>query len=298
VAISFAFLLQACADPKVNLTLNTAAIVTPTIGVKVVGFCPAAGYSYTETFVHNNSSEMQNIEWLSDYDSDGLPDVTEMQNSISSLFNISPYLADTNGDGYRDLIMYFLGIPAASQPGLQPCADPTTDTDNDGLTDCEENLLHTDPLNPDTDGDGIPDGLEVRFGMNPLDANDAYLDPDGDGFSNAAEVKMNTPINFTNTAATNALALQYTLDQTETGSAPCYDITVTNIPLMQTVQNNIITIQVTQTASVQGSKSSTQLATATVIVPPSFGPGSLIEVDGLTNQVLDGNSAPLPVIQP
>jgi hypothetical protein len=194
--------------------------------------------------------------------------------------------------------MYFLGIPATSQGSLTPCTDPTTDTDHDGLTDCDEKLLHTDPLNPDTDGDGIPDGLEVRFGMNPLDASDAYLDVDGDGYSNFAEVKMNTPINFTNTPVTNALAYQYSLEQTVSGNSPCYNITVTNIPLMQNVPNNVITVQVTQVASVQGQQNSTQLATATIIVPPTFGPGSIIEVNGLTNQVIDGNSAPLPVIQP
>src|SRR6185437_5795279 len=28
--------------------------------------------------------------------------------------------------------------------------------------------LGTNPLNPDTDGDGIPDGIEVKLGLNPL----------------------------------------------------------------------------------------------------------------------------------
>jgi len=29
---------------------------------------------------------------------------------------------------------------------------------------------HTDPLNPDTDGDGYTDGEEIAAGTNPLDA--------------------------------------------------------------------------------------------------------------------------------
>lgn len=37
-----------------------------------------------------------------------------------------------------------------------------TDSDADGLTDTQENCLGTDPFNPDTDGDQIPDGIEVR----------------------------------------------------------------------------------------------------------------------------------------
>lgn len=42
------------------------------------------------------------------------------------------------------------------------------DSDNDGLTDWEEEFLYfTDPNNPDTDGDGMFDGEEVRLGRNP-----------------------------------------------------------------------------------------------------------------------------------
>jgi len=35
------------------------------------------------------------------------------------------------------------------------------------LTDSEEASLGTDPLNPDTDGDGFKDGEEVMAKMNP-----------------------------------------------------------------------------------------------------------------------------------
>lgn len=45
------------------------------------------------------------------------------------------------------------------------------DDDNDGLTDQEEEILQTDPLNPDTDGDGVSDQKEVQAGTNPLVAN-------------------------------------------------------------------------------------------------------------------------------
>jgi hypothetical protein len=45
------------------------------------------------------------------------------------------------------------------------------DTDGDGLSDVEENVLETDPNNPDTDNDTFPDGLEVAVGSDPLDGN-------------------------------------------------------------------------------------------------------------------------------
>jgi hypothetical protein len=67
-------------------------------------------------------------------------------------------------------------------------------------------ILETDPLNSDTDGDGLPDGWEVNHGLDPLD-NGAYNfrtggsgdpamgatgDPDNDGIDNAAELAAGT----------------------------------------------------------------------------------------------------------
>lgn len=44
------------------------------------------------------------------------------------------------------------------------------DSDSDGISDFDEQLLYgTDPNNPDTDGDGVIDGVEIMGGYNPLD---------------------------------------------------------------------------------------------------------------------------------
>lgn len=51
--------------------------------------------------------------------------------------------------------------------------DRTGDRDGDGLLDYEEVFYYADPTNPDTDNDGIPDGWEVRNGLNPRDPRDA-----------------------------------------------------------------------------------------------------------------------------
>ena len=46
----------------------------------------------------------------------------------------------------------------------------TLDSDDDGLPDTlEETQYGTDPLDEDTDGDGMSDGWEVKYGLNPLD---------------------------------------------------------------------------------------------------------------------------------
>ena len=53
-------------------------------------------------------------------------------------------------------------------------------------------LLGTNPQDPDSDGDGLPDGWELRFALNPLspcetNALIGLSDPDGDGLSNLKE---------------------------------------------------------------------------------------------------------------
>jgi hypothetical protein len=66
------------------------------------------------------------------------------------------------------------------------------DSDADGLSDSDETgVYHTDPHNPDTDGDGMPDGWEVNHGLNPL-TNDAGADPDHDGLTNLQEYQHHT----------------------------------------------------------------------------------------------------------
>ena len=57
------------------------------------------------------------------------------------------------------------------------------DTDQDGLSDGLEEVLHIDPRQPDTDGDGMNDGWEYRHrdaGFAPLVHNAADGDPDND----------------------------------------------------------------------------------------------------------------------
>ncbi|MEE9116231.1 MAG: hypothetical protein V3U09_04970, partial [Thermoplasmata archaeon] len=62
------------------------------------------------------------------------------------------------------------------------------DIDGDGLDNTVEGAIGTDPTNPDSDSDGIPDGYEFDYQMlDPLSAGDSSLDPDGDGLTNLEE---------------------------------------------------------------------------------------------------------------
>lgn len=78
---------------------------------------------------------------------------------------------DSDGDGLPDIVetntgIYLNPLDTGSDPN-----DP--DSDNDGLSDGAEVLVHrTNPNDPDSDGDGYSDGYEVNFGFDPNDSGD------------------------------------------------------------------------------------------------------------------------------
>ncbi len=81
-------------------------------------------------------------------------------------------LVEGDNAGIDALITF--GVNASFELGGQVDA---LDRDGDGLSDEREvQQYETDPSDPDTDGDRLDDGLEVRTGTNPLNA-----DTDGDG---------------------------------------------------------------------------------------------------------------------
>ena len=56
--------------------------------------------------------------------------------------------------------------------------------------DCGEPVIGEPPVEvkiKDSDKDGMEDAWEIKYGLNPLDAKDATVDTDGDGFLNSEE---------------------------------------------------------------------------------------------------------------
>ena len=97
------------------------------------------------------------------------------------------------------------------------CAAYQRDSDNDGLSDAEEQELGTNPLDSDTDDDGLNDWEEVMtYSTDPLDA-----DSDGDGLTDGDEewIYFTDP----NNPDTDGDGVNDTFDQFPTDSTEWYD---------------------------------------------------------------------------
>jgi hypothetical protein len=75
----------------------------------------------------------------------------------------------------RTLCVLSLLLSCAKEKSVEAEEDvcsETSDVDGDGLNECDELALGTDPYNEDTDGDGFADSEELDCVSNPLDPDE------------------------------------------------------------------------------------------------------------------------------
>ncbi len=107
-------------------------------------------------------------------------------------YDASYPIPDQDGDGVPDFYERIVGTDP-NDP-----SDALADSDGDELSNYDEYLLLSSPVNADTDGDSIPDGFELIYGLALLDPSDALLDFDGDGVSNIEEYQAGSLPNDSN----------------------------------------------------------------------------------------------------
>lgn len=176
-----------------------------------------------------------------DTDGDGLGD--EQDNNFKLQTNA--YVQDSDGDCLDD------GFEARRKDqGFKPANDldargcdpdsPLTldcvcrDTDGDGLSQYAESYLQTRAGLVDSDGDGVPDSLEARYGLDPRAPNVSGIDTDGDGIPDDQELRADSDPTRRDEAFYERFGYQYEVKVTEkrANGSTCYDFTVSNLQLV------------------------------------------------------------------
>ncbi|MBI4394299.1 MAG: DUF4129 domain-containing protein [Euryarchaeota archaeon] len=154
----------------------------------------AVGSTYFGRFSESRQLGLENVTEdsslaIADSDSDGVSDLDELFR-----YGSDPFKADTDGDGAPDKWEADNRRLDAVSGVYRPDAsvfDSGDDADRDGLDNVGEFVAGTDPWAPDSDADGMPDGYEIRSGLDPS-RNDAAADNDGDGLVNIDEFRRGT----------------------------------------------------------------------------------------------------------
>lgn len=154
---------------------------------------------------------------VADTDGDGLTDANEAEHGTD------PGNPDTDGDGITDFVEVLIEFSplVPDQPVACEGILAGIDRDRDWLTDCDEALLGTDPSLTDTDGDAMPDRLEVSLGTDYIRA-DWLADADGDGVPNGDEIRNHTDPRSSD--ASSHLAIQYRYEVEDQGIVARIDI--------------------------------------------------------------------------
>ena len=179
-----------------------------------------------------------------DSDGDGLTDAEELA------LGTDPNNPDTDGDGFSDGVeVHFAKLGANFNPlgfmlpdggGLDPGCPPAlrgVDSDCDGITDCDEQIIGTNSTMIDSDNDGVPDSIEWQLGTQPS-SQDMDEDPDSDGLINRTEVRLHTNPLVADTATLGVNGYRYVLQEdgpVDDQGRQCYTFRVENVSLVPTL---------------------------------------------------------------
>lgn len=221
-----------------------------TVSLAIIHYLPATGKIFQDIFVSNFSVRASQAQLLLSSARDGLADGTP------PIFN--PYATNS---GFSNFLLSLMGVTPA-QASLLSCATnlqqsssndafifadsrlPGSPTTFLGLRDCEKSYLGLNPTLFDNNGNGIPDYLKLRCGLNPKDTHDSRLDLTGTGITNHDRCKEHIPIDESANSQPNLLfAYKYQIEVQPDGSQ---NFNVSNIPILNGGQDNFIAFYVTE----------------------------------------------------
>lgn len=230
---------QNCSEVTLSDMVEASTIPTFLLKVKV---CDFEDYNTKIFYGYNRNLKAEDGYFYTDVDGDGLTDEFENNVTNKSKYGLSSQVRDSNLDGYDDLIVVRYDLDINAQNNLPACIGFNLDSDRDGINDCTEDLISSEKLKPDTDGDGIPDRLEAIHGLNALDTRDASTDLDGDGIANFEEIRMSTPVQLSNAQYPQFVPVEF--DMEVLIGENCRLFTFANLPFYQYMNVNQFVVEI------------------------------------------------------
>lgn len=188
---------------------------------------------------------------LADSDGDGLADIDEYPSCIN--------LKDCDANGVNDFVEYYVfNSPCATTvkfPSFEKICDleysreicdltkAIEDEDNDGLNNCEEDLLKTNTTSFDSNSDQLSDAIGFRNRLdivkeatdNSSPRSQTELDDDSDSVNNFLEVKHFTPVEYNNSKVKGLVPYVYEKTPVPTSGdtlKKCYELKVKDIAII------------------------------------------------------------------
>jgi hypothetical protein len=182
---------------------------------------------------------------LSVIESNGTPLPSRDLNAESSTYDAS-YTVLVPSDG-----LYYLVATSEVSDKVDYSLNVVIDSDQDGVSDDVEIALDSNELNPDTDGDQIPDGTEISQAEKSLSDVDGDgipswwdLESDGDNIADAFESRIRFPQNSDKDNSANFVDTDSDgngiSDQVEAGSNPLSPVDTDNdgVPDIYDIDND------------------------------------------------------------
>lgn len=263
--ILFALMALICAgcgqktESLQQLGLGEFAAPPDVVTIKILGYKPQVGKAYQNLFVSNFSVKAQKGTLTLSTARDGMPDA--LKQSLNAKYGFTIDSAESSAPGFADLMLFDAGLTLAQQSLLFCSSNQQISSSNDavvynddrqagnpvrflGLRDCDKVYMGLNPQAFNFSGDGIPDYLKMRCGLNPLSKTDAFISTAGDGVLNIDKCKRNIPIDESAYTQPNQLfSYQYNTIVNQDGSR---DFTISNIPVLNTGDENFIAFYLTE----------------------------------------------------